>query len=126
MTTRRATRRLVLALALAAQLAPASASAMGGEGGGGAGVETPATPSYAAPDAGDDPRLRRTGPEERALRQVGDAVFSRPFHLVRLLAGVAMLPIALPIAAVFADWRDAVDVCVTGPYGMAFQRPLGD
>lgn len=81
---------------------------------------------YVATDARHDPRLRRTGDEERRLRQVGDAVFSRPVLFVRMVAGVAMLPVALPVAAVFADWRDALDFCVTGPYGMVFQRPLGE
>ncbi len=59
-------------------------------------------------------------------RRPRDATFSRPVQFVRLLAGVAALPVALPIAAVFADWRDALDFCVTGPYEMVFQRPLGE
>ena len=126
MTTGKATRRLVLALALAAQLVLAGASAAGGEGGAEADSETAASLSYTAPDARDDPRLHRTGSGERILREMGDAAFSRPVHFVRLVAGVAALPVALPIAAVFADWRDAVDFCVTGPYEMVFQRPLGE
>jgi len=77
-------------------------------------------------DAGDDPRLRHTGREERLVRAVGDLVFSRPIHFVRWVAGIGVLPVALPIAALFADWRDAVDICVIGPYRMTFARPLGE
>jgi hypothetical protein len=96
-------------------------------------VDAPAEASYEAPtmrrtdaalDPRDDPRLRRTGETERVLREVGDAVFARPIHFVRLVAGVAMLPVALPTAALLGDWRDALDICVTGPFEMVFQRPL--
>lgn len=76
--------------------------------------------------AGPDPRLERTGGAEKVVRQMGDLLFERPFHLVRLVAGVALLPVALPTAALFAQWRDALDVCATGPYTMLVERPLGE
>jgi len=72
-----------------------------------------------------DPRLQRTGETEQVIREAGDAVFSRPFHFFRLVTGVAVVPVALPIAAVFADLRDGVDICVNQPYAMLFERPLG-
>lgn len=81
----------------------------------------------AATDAREsDPRLQQSTETEQLIREVGDAVFSRPFHFVRLLTGVAVLPVALPIAAVFADWRDGLDICVTEPWAMTFERPLGE
>jgi hypothetical protein len=122
MTTRKTAPNLVLTLVLAVHLFPASAFAAAVEGGGGAAVLS----SYTPPEAGDDPRLERTGGGERTLRRVGDAVFARPIFLVRLVAGIVAFPVALPIAAVFADWRDAVDVCVSGPYELVFRRPLGE
>jgi hypothetical protein len=76
--------------------------------------------------AGPDPRLEQTGGAERLARQAGDLLFVRPFHLVRLVAGVALLPVALPTAAIFAQWRDALDICATSPYQMLFERPLGE
>lgn len=126
MTTGKATRHGALVLFLAAQLGLGSASLAAGGQGAGAVEEKTARSVYSAPEARDDPRLPRAGPGERTLREVGDAVFARPFHLVRLVAGIAVLPVALPVAAAFADWRDAVDICVTGPFAMVFRRPLGE
>ncbi len=123
MTNTRPVRSLALVLALATPLGLARAA--GAEPGPGVAPET-ISDSTVAPDPSDDPRLHRTGTAERVVRQAGDVVFSRPIHLVRLVAGVAALPVALPVAAVFADWRDAVDFCVTGPFWMVFQRPLGE
>lgn len=74
----------------------------------------------------EDPRLRESSVEQQRLRRWGDAAFERPFYIARLLAGVALLPVALPIAWIFTDSDHALDICVTGPYEMAFERPLGD
>ena len=125
MTTAGRIRNLGLALALAIAGGTAGPTAAGA----GSAPErdaTAASGAYLSADLRDDPRLHRTGGAERALRRAGDLVFSRPIHLVRLVAGVAIFPVALPVAAVFADWRDAVDSCVSGPFGMVFQRPLGE
>jgi hypothetical protein len=121
----RATRRRVRGWLLAAALLLASAAPPAGAARAETtDVELAARPADTAPDPRDDPRRRRTGQEEQALHEVGDAVFSRPVHVVRLIAGVAMLPVALPLAAVLGDWRDALDICVTGPFAMVFERPL--
>jgi len=62
----------------------------------------------------------------RVVRQAWDLVFWRPVFLTQLVVGTAALPIALPIAAITGDWRDTLDVCVTGPFELTFQRPLGE
>jgi len=81
---------------------------------------------YYAAESFEDPRRRETGEAERSLQKLGDAVFSRPIYIARFLTGVAVLPVALPIAVVFTSWRDAIEICVSGPYAMALTRPLGD
>lgn len=124
MTTARTMRRLVFVLALTTQLALPWASRAGERRA--ATAEMPIASPSSQVDGRDDPRLRRPSKLERALRPLGDAVFARPVHLAQLVVGVAMLPIALPIAALFADPRDALDICVSGPYEMAFRRPLGE
>jgi hypothetical protein len=62
---------------------------------------------------------------EDGVRKVWDVLFWRPVYVVQLVGGVAALPVALPLAATIGDWRDGVDMCVTGPFAMAFERPLG-
>ena len=62
---------------------------------------------------------------EGGVRKVWDVLFWRPLYVVQLVGGVAALPVALPLAELVGDWRDAVDICVTGPAEMAFGRPLG-
>ena len=62
---------------------------------------------------------------EGTLRPLGDALFARPVNFLQLVAGVAMLPLALPIATLFAEPRDALDICVSRPYEMLV-RPLGE
>lgn len=82
--------------------------------------------TYAAPDPAEDPRRAVTSEGEQTVRKLNDVVFWRPFYFVQLVAGVAALPVALPVAWAVADWEDAIDMCVTGPYAMAFERPLGE
>ena len=137
MTTATAARRVLVVLTLAAFLG-LPCTAVGGSERGAALREASASAAChelgsrsadtttAMAFAGKDPRLHRAGPRERTLREVGDAVFVRPILFVRLVAGSAMLPVALPIAALFADWHDALDICVTGPYDMVFRRTLGE
>lgn len=122
MTTGRTTAWvLVLALVLSVAPIPAAAAPAARGDADADGVRVASRP----PDPGDDPRLRRTGGAERAIRGLGDAVLVRPFLLVQLVAGIAVLPVVLPVAAAVADWRDALDLCVAGPYEMVFERPLG-
>lgn len=110
-------RWLVAVVALAAAADPASASS----------PDAVARESAsAAPDPADDPRLARTGPAEQGFRKLEDGVLWRPFFFVQLVAGAAVLPLAIPIAWAVADWEDAIDICITGPYGMVFERPLGE
>lgn len=125
MTTARWICSVLLGLTLTAPLDLMNATAAGAAPGSGVAMEG-GSASHVPSGAGDDSPSRRSGDGQRTLRQVGDAVFSRPFHFFRLVAGVAALPIALPIAAVFADWHDATDICITGPYWMTFERPLGE
>lgn len=113
------------ALALAAALLVQGVAVCAAAAAGPAQATEEARTAHTPPDPGDDPRLRRTGSAERAVRQAGDLVFARPFFLVQLVAGTALLPVALPVAAAFADWRDALDICVTGPWEMLVERPLG-
>jgi hypothetical protein len=112
----------VSVLALLVQLVPAGVATAGG-----AEPEAAEAPvAHTPPESGDAPGLTRTRSAERTARRLGDAVFVRPFLFVQLVAGIAVLPAALPIAAVFADWRDALDICVEGPYEMVFERALGE
>jgi hypothetical protein len=62
---------------------------------------------------------------ESGVRKVWDILFWRPMYVVQLVGGVVALPVALPLAALVGDWRDSIDICVTGPTEMAFGRPLG-
>lgn len=103
-----------------------AAAALPGPAEGGEPAATDPTDAYYAAGSLEDPRLHETTAGERRLQRGGDAAFERPFHIARFLAGVVALPVVLPIAWVFTDWNNAVDVCVTGPYAMAFERPLGD
>jgi hypothetical protein len=64
-------------------------------------------------------------PAEGGVRKVWDVLFWRPIYVVQLVGGVVVLPLALPLAELVGDWRDGVDMCVTGPAQMAFARPLG-
>ena len=61
----------------------------------------------------------------RVVRKAWDLVFWRPVFFAQLIVGTAALPIALPITALVGDWRDTLDACVTGPFELTFQRPLG-
>ncbi len=118
MRTRTALAGLTLAFAFGAGTLPAAAAQADGARGEGA---------YVAPDRADDPRSSRTsGEAETAARKLNDALLWRPFFAVQLVMGVAVLPVALPIAGAAADWQDAIDICVTGPYAMLFARPLGE
>jgi hypothetical protein len=124
MTTARAIRRLALVLALAtppvvlpcaSSAASETPAAMGEEA-------TLSSSSYS--DGESNPERRQGGGVKGTLRSVGDALFARPVNFLQLVAGVAMLPLALPIATLVAEPSDAIDICVTGPYGMLV-RPLG-
>ena len=66
-----------------------------------------------------------SGPAVDGVRVVWDVLFWRPVYVVQLVAGAALLPVAVPIAAASGDWRYGVDVSVRWPYEMAFERPLG-
>jgi hypothetical protein len=109
-------------LAVLVALVPARVASAGGT----APEAGEAPVAHAPPEPGEAARVRRTRSAEQAVRRLGDAVLVRPFLFVQLMAGVAVLPAVLPIAAVFADWRDAFDICVEGPYAMVFERPLGE
>jgi hypothetical protein len=126
MTTASTIRRLALVLALATPpvVLPCTSRA-GGETPAATGERThPSSPSYTGGERDDPARLRHAG-SAGTLRPLGDALFARPVNFLQLVAGVAMLPLALPIATLFAEPRDALDICVSRPYEMLV-RPLGE
>ena len=59
------------------------------------------------------------------LNQAGDLVVGRPVALVRLVAGVVALPVALPVGALLLDAGWALDVCVVEPFEDLTRWPLG-
>ncbi len=66
-----------------------------------------------------------TREEPTFAQKSGDLLLSRPISAVRLVAGVVMLPIAWPVAALLGDADWALDVCVRDPYEYLVERPLG-
>lgn len=76
-------------------------------------------------DEEQPPKPIPTRAEPTVAQTVGDVLFSRPIHAVRLITGVVMLPLALPVAAILGDASWAIGVCVTEPAEDLFQRPLG-
>ena len=66
-----------------------------------------------------------TSEEPTTLQQAGDLVILRPLLAVRLVVGVAMLPLAWPTAALLGDSDWAIDVCVRDPADRLFGRPIG-
>ncbi len=55
-----------------------------------------------------------------------DLFIARPFTLVATIAGAALWVVTLPITAPTKTHRDALDVMVTTPCRLTFQRELGD
>ena len=66
-----------------------------------------------------------TREEPTALQKTGDVILLRPLLAVRLVFGVAALPLAWPTAALLGDASWALDVCVREPGHRLFGRPLG-
>jgi hypothetical protein len=66
-----------------------------------------------------------TSEEPTNLQRAGDLLFLRPLLAVRLVVGVAMLPLAWPTAALLGDSEWALDVCVSDPAERLFRRPIG-
>jgi len=81
--------------------------------------------AIAREDSGSEPT------ESRSARVVAvgfDAVVLRPFAVVTLVVGAAMLPFAALLASPggMEPIREATELFVTEPYEEAFKRRLGD
>ena len=63
--------------------------------------------------------------EPTVFQQAGDLLLGRPVAAVRLVAGIAMLPITLPVALVLWDLEWALEVCIQGPLDALIGRPIG-
>lgn len=66
-----------------------------------------------------------TREEPTVLQMTGDVVLLRPFLVVRLVFGVAALPLAWPTAALLGDSDWALEVCVRDPAHRLFGRSIG-
>jgi hypothetical protein len=58
------------------------------------------------------------------VHQAADLVIARPVALVRLVGGIAMLPLALPVGLLLQDVGWALDVCVLEPFSDLVRSPL--
>ena len=55
-----------------------------------------------------------------------DLFIARPFTLAATIAGAALWFVTLPVTAATKTHKDALDVMVTTPAQLTFQRELGD
>ncbi len=62
--------------------------------------------------------------EPSLVHQAADLVIARPVALVRLVGGIAMLPVTLPVGLLLRDPGWALDVCIVEPFADLLRSPL--
>jgi len=81
--------------------------------------------SAETPSGMPEPLPLPTREEPTVLQKAGDVVILRPLLFVRLVVGVAALPLAWPTAALLGDSDWALEACVREPAHRLFARPIG-